>query len=213
MKDIPLFTTQYGIASLILREIPYRQEAYVRIQSSQQIRELVQECIGFCRACGAEKIYATGHGDLVSYPLYTAVLKMQGNRKNLPNTDAMLFPMIPELAEQWRSIYNQRMAGVDNASYMTRKEAQELADKNEAYFVHRDGSLLGIGSACGGRIGALASVVPGSGRDVALALMSVLAEDMAELEVASTNEKALRLYKSFGFVTVSEQTRWYRIFG
>ena len=31
MKDIPAFTTENGIASLILREIPYREEAYIRI--------------------------------------------------------------------------------------------------------------------------------------------------------------------------------------
>ena len=31
MKDIPMFTTPYGAASLILKEIPYRKEAYIRV--------------------------------------------------------------------------------------------------------------------------------------------------------------------------------------
>ena len=50
MRDIPVFTTQYGVASLVLREIPYRQEAYISIQSSLQPEQLLEECIGFCRA-------------------------------------------------------------------------------------------------------------------------------------------------------------------
>ena len=35
MKDIPVFTTEFGIASLILRDIPYRGEAYVRVRSCE----------------------------------------------------------------------------------------------------------------------------------------------------------------------------------
>ena len=56
MRDIPVFTTEYGVASLVLREIPYRQEAYISIQSSLQPEELLAECVSFCRACGAEKV-------------------------------------------------------------------------------------------------------------------------------------------------------------
>ena len=36
MKDFPMFTTEFGIASLILREIPYRGEAFILIQDTQQ---------------------------------------------------------------------------------------------------------------------------------------------------------------------------------
>ena len=35
MKDFPVFTTEYGVSSLILREVPYRQEAYIHIQDVQ----------------------------------------------------------------------------------------------------------------------------------------------------------------------------------
>ena len=52
MKDIPMFTTEYGAASLILRELPYRGIAYVRLQATEQPEKLLEECIGFCRAFG-----------------------------------------------------------------------------------------------------------------------------------------------------------------
>ena len=54
MKDIDLFTTEYGIASLILKEIPYKGEAYIRLRETQQPELLLQECVRFCRRCGAE---------------------------------------------------------------------------------------------------------------------------------------------------------------
>ena len=42
MRDFPMFTTEYGVASLVLREIPYREEAYITILSSEQPEELLE---------------------------------------------------------------------------------------------------------------------------------------------------------------------------
>ena len=53
MKDIPVFTTENGAASLILGEIPYRGQAYIRIQDSLEPESLLKECVSFCRMCGA----------------------------------------------------------------------------------------------------------------------------------------------------------------
>ena len=36
MKDFPMFTTEYGVASLILKEVPYRQVAFVNILEVQE---------------------------------------------------------------------------------------------------------------------------------------------------------------------------------
>ena len=70
MKDFPCFATDDGVASLILKEIPYRQEAYIRFQDVQPGRfaPFLQECVSFCRMAGAEKIYAQGHEELSQYP-------------------------------------------------------------------------------------------------------------------------------------------------
>ena len=35
MRDFPFFTTEYGVSSLSLKEVPYRQEAYIRIREVQ----------------------------------------------------------------------------------------------------------------------------------------------------------------------------------
>ena len=40
MKDFPMFTTEYGVASLLMKEIPYKETAYIIIQSSQEPEEL-----------------------------------------------------------------------------------------------------------------------------------------------------------------------------
>ena len=45
MRDFPFFTTEYGVSSLVLKEIPYRSEAYIRILDAQpeHFREHLQE--------------------------------------------------------------------------------------------------------------------------------------------------------------------------
>ena len=35
MKNIPIFTTDWGVATLLLKEIPYKEIAYVKIQDVQ----------------------------------------------------------------------------------------------------------------------------------------------------------------------------------
>ena len=77
MKDIPVFATEYGVASLVLKEIPYLGAAYVTVQDSLEPEKLLEECIGFCRACGAERVCATGHPALEKRPLYTAMWQMR----------------------------------------------------------------------------------------------------------------------------------------
>ena len=66
MKDFPFFTTEYGVASLVLKEIPYKGEAYITLRDAQpgQEAELLAECVSFCRMAGAEKILAAGHSVL-----------------------------------------------------------------------------------------------------------------------------------------------------
>ena len=78
MKDFPMFTTEFGVASLILHEIPYRGEAFILIQDTRQPEELLAECVSFCRICGAEKIYVRGHEIAEKYPLHCIVYEMRG---------------------------------------------------------------------------------------------------------------------------------------
>lgn len=209
MKDIPVFTTQNGAASLTLREIPYREIAYIKIQSSLEPAALIEECVQFCTMCGAERIVATGHPALEKYPLRNAVILRQRPLAGLPDTDAALFPVQAHTVKQWLEIYNTGMKNVANAAWMTEKDGQEMLQKGDGYFVHRGDTLLGIGKASYDKIGAIVAVQKGAGADVVLALCHALTADTAMLEVASNNDRAVRLYDRLGFVPVAELSRWY----
>jgi len=121
VRDFPFFTTDFGVSSLILREIPYRQEAYIHIQDVQPdgFAEHLRECVSFCRMAGAEKIFARGHELLESYPLHTAVYEMRGtawvDKEKLEN----LFPVTESTVSRWRSVMNERLRSVDNAATLT----------------------------------------------------------------------------------------------
>ena len=211
MKDIPVFTTEYGAASLFLREIPYRGRAHIKLQASQEPDKLLAECVAFCRMCGADWIDAAGHPYLEKYPLITAIVAMQCEKASIPATDACLFPVTEETVQRWLDIYNQRMADIPNAAYMDGRDGRELLKTGDGYFVHRDGMLLGIGKAAGDFIDTVIAVEPGAGETVVRALASVLTEATVRLWVASANERAIRLYERMGFVKVKELSRWYRV--
>ena len=211
MKDIPVFTTEHGAASLFLREIPYRKRAHIKLQSTQEPEKLLEECISFCRACGAEWIDAAGNAYLEKYPLITALISMTRDRESIPETDACLFPVTEKTVQLWLDIYNERMADVPNAAYMDGTDGRELLKTGDGYFVHRDGKLLGIGKASGDFIDAVISVVPGMGETVVCALAGVLTGDTVRLMVAGANTRAVRLYERMGFIPVKELSRWYRV--
>ena len=88
MRDIPVFTTEYGVASLALKEIPYTKRAHITLQAAKMPEKLLEECISFCRSCGAEDIYATGHQCLEKYPLYAQMQLMTCNRERIAESDA-----------------------------------------------------------------------------------------------------------------------------
>ena len=211
MKDFPLFTTEYGVASLVLREIPYRGEAYITILDSREPEKLLDECISFCRICGAEAVYAKGHKILESRPLHTAILEMRCTLEAIPDTDAALWPVQEQTLETWRELYNKKARTIPNGTWMTESDSRAMLAKADGYFVHRGECLLGIGRASGEMIDWVASLVPGGGRDVVCALAHAVTADTAVLTVASVNEKAVKLYEEIGFVKTKELSRWYRV--
>lgn len=211
MKDIPVFDTENGVASLFLWEIPYRGRAHIKIQSSLEPEKLLEECVAFCRMCGAEWIDAAGHEYLARYPLNATLYRMQRPLEGIGTTDACLFPVTEENVQIWLDLYNEKMADVPNAAYMDKADGRELLKAGDGYFIHRDGKLLGIGKAAGDLIDTVIAVEKGMGETVLLALCSLLTEDTVRLMVAGENTRAVRLYERMGFLKVKELSRWYRV--
>lgn len=212
MRDIPFFTTDSGVSSLILKEIPYRRTAYIRVRDVQPegLRTHIEECASFCRMAGAEKIYAAGHGALARYPVHTAVVEMRGTAWVDQGKLACLFPVMEETVSGWREYYNRRMAEVDNAGTLEVRDEQRILESGGAYFVHRNGALLGIGWLENGELLAVAAE-KGMGEAVMHTLMSLVEGADIRLEVASTNARAVRLYEKLGMVKTREISRWHTV--
>lgn len=212
MKDFPVFTTEHGVASLVLKEIPYREEAYVILRDTRNPEALLRECVDFCRSCGARKVYASGDPVVESHPFHTAMVEMRG----VPNVEEALleslFPVTEATVSRWREIYNRAFRGVHNAATWEAKDEGRILEGG-AYFVHRQGALLGIGLLREDTLEAIAAVKPGMGRRVLHSICSVCPGISLRLEVASENHRAVALYEGIGFCKVRELSRWHRVEG
>lgn len=211
MKDFPNFVTANGVASLALKEVPYRQEAYIIIQSSEDPDKLLEECVSFCRVVGAEKVYARGHEFVEQYPIHCTILEMRGHIPVEEEKVRMLWPVTAENIGQWRSLLNEKMAAVDNAATLERAGEKEVLDMGSAYFVHDSGEVLGAGWIVDGELKLIASVQNGMGECVMHTLLSTVSDEDIRIQVASTNTRAIRFYERMGFVATGEISRWYRV--
>lgn len=211
MKDIPLFTTEYGIASIDLAELAYQSAAYIRVRScvSGKTAALIDECVAFCRGCGVEHVYAAGKG-LRGYPLDCTILQLRGSVGE--GKCAELRPITQDNCELWRRIANERMAHVDHHATITMTLTKKLLKQGGAYFVCEGERILGIGLVQDGALQLIASTQRGAGECVLRTLAQLLPRDGFCLEVASTNYPALALYERLGFAIVAEKTRWHRVF-
>ena len=211
MKDFPVFTTEYGVASLLLKEVPYKQEAYVVIQATEQPEELLKECVSFCRMVGAEKIFVRGHKLAEQYPLHNIIYEMRGEISCDGESVAHLWPVTEETAGQWRSLVNEKLRHIDNAATLEKRDEKEILEQGGAYFVHNDGELLGAGWIVDGELKLIAAAQPGQGSRVLHTLLSVSEPEQLRLEVASTNARAIRFYEKVGMIKTKEISRWYRV--
>nr|MBQ8244986.1 hypothetical protein [Oscillospiraceae bacterium] len=213
MRDFPIFTTEYGVSSLVLKEIPYKKQAYIHIRDAQKefFKEHLAECVSFCRMAGAEAIFASGHEKLEAYPLYNAVLEMRGTAWVDQEKLACLFPVTEETVSRWRSIYNETMGKVDNTATLEGRDEKIILESGGAYFVHDRGELLGIGWLEDTKLLAVAAVKKGEGSRVMHTLMSLVEGEPMTLEVVSTNGRAIALYEKLGFLCTRTLRQWYRV--
>lgn len=212
MRDFPFFTTEYGVSSISLREIPYKGQAFIWVRTVQEgmLSAHLQECTSLCCMAGAEQILAGNHPDLERFPVYTNLLEMRGIVNRNPERLALVRPVTSETAGEWRALYNQKLRRVDCAATLEYREEAKLPGSG-ACFVEREQKLLGIGWLEEDTIRAVASLVPGGGEWIVQSMAAQTPDRSLKLEVASTNEKAIRLYQSLGFRITQCLAEWWEI--
>ncbi len=200
MKDIPLFTGSHGMASLILREIPYRREAYVHLRATfDSQKALIRECESFCRMVGAEHTYVSGKGDFTGYPVYAKLIERRVLCQALPKTAASAVPT--DEADAWLRLYREKFKAVPAANSCP--EARGL------YFIEQDGKRIGIGQMEGSKLLSVAALEKGKGAACVCAMAALCTDESLTLLCAEENLPAMRLYDKLGFSRGNVQEVWY----
>ena len=217
MKNIPMFTSSYGVATLILREIGWSGHAYVLVRSvwNGQAAQLLEECRGFCRAVGAEEIYACWDTNELPADHAYDMIAMIRPKAGLPEParPVELEQITPETAEDYLRIYNQCFRQVPSAASYDRKSLEPLYGEDLAWLARVDGVFAGVAEISKEGLEGIA-VLPafrGLGRDLALSVLPMVPSTTLRLKVASTNDRAMALYDRLGFVPEKLERRWYRL--
>ena len=212
MTDLPIFTVADGIASLILRQIPARGEAYILVRAVFGTQEgLLQECAGVCRAAGAESIFVGGTGDFSSYPVYARLMERSIRRTLLPAADLKIRPVTPETVSHWAAVYHERFSAVPAAQLCTPRELRELPENGEAFFLSDEQTEVGIGRVRGDTVLAIAALRPGFGARVLSAAAAQCTADTVRLLCAMENLPAMKLYDRLGFSRDGIREIWHRL--
>ena len=219
MKDLPIFTGQFGIASLILREIPYKRCAYVMVRSAQEghMRDFLEECGGFCRAAGAEWVLASAPEPLSFLPHVHDMLEYACRRDQLPPPlqPVELAALTDDTAEQYRTIYNDLFRAIPNAATCTAEDLRRLREKGQAHLALVGGETAGICQWSAGELQTI-GVLPlfrGLGHRLALTVFQRMEGEVITLRVSSSNGPALRLYQRLGFDRTRVLSSWYALAG
>lgn len=210
MRDIPVFTTDNGVGSLTLKNIPYTAEAYVRVHDISDLYAFLKECVDFCRAVGAERIYASCGSKELCLPQFTEVWEMSGAIEQLPDTRAVAHFVADCDLEQWRHTYNLHMKDVPTAAYLSAEDLNNR--KGNLYYIYDEDVIIGLGIASNGRIDGIVSLCHGKGQDVLLALCNTMSLKRVVLEVASENGRAVSLYRRLGFEKTTVVNVWYLVY-
>lgn len=216
MKNIPVFTGTHGTASLIFQEIPISGKAYVLIRSVwTTLPGLLEECSQFCRAVGAEQIFASyGTEELPGTHAYDLIAMTCAKAAlPLPAAEVELEPLTPENGEAYLQIYNRCFAAVSGAATYGQKDLRRLYDRDLAWLVRKNGTYAAVAEISEEGLEGIA-VLPefaGLGYDLAAAVLQMVPRSTVSLKVASDNPRARRLYDRLGFRESGIVSRWWKI--
>lgn len=217
MKDMPIFMGQWGVGSLVLREIPTKRCAYVMVRSALPggLRAFLEECRQFCVDAGAEWVLATADEPIDFLPHVHDMLEMTCRRELLPPPwrPIELEPVTAANGDDFLRLYNRLFRAIPNAQTYTQEDLRRILDREQAYFALVGGQRAGFGELCGDELLSI-GVLPehrGLGHPLALTLLSKMDAPVVRLRVSSVNQPALRLYRKLGFDRSRVLSRWYAL--
>lgn len=217
MRNIPIFTAEHGLASLILREIPYSGRAYVLLRAvwNGETAALLEECGQFCRAAGAADVYASQ--DLEPLPAAHAydVLELSCAKSALPPLESPvdLEPLTADNGGAYLEIYNRCFRDVPGAAAYDREDLKRLLGMNRAFLTRRAGRYAGVAELSGAGLAAVA-VLPefhGLGCSLTRTALERVDAPVLSLRVADTNGRAMALYRRLGFGGDRVVSRWWKL--
>ena len=215
MKDIPVFTGAHGVATLVLRQIPWSGCAYVLVRSVwTDAAAFLQECLGFCRACGAKQVFASW--ELEELPAEHAydMLQMQMEKADLPQAEPVAVQSVTkENAPAFLELFNRLFCPIPNAAAYTGQDLSRLTAEQTGFLVYRAGHPAALAEISKQGLEAIA-VVPqakGLGYPLAATVLQMVPSKTITLKVASTNEPALRLYARLGMEQTAVLSRWWKL--
>lgn len=204
MKDIPIFTSSGGIATLILREIPIKGEGYVLLRSVFTTTDaLLRECADFCVAAGAERVFVSGQEGLSHLPVYACLIERTLPRNQIPPTEAIAVPIQSEDADRWASQYNEK--------FRTVPSAQSCRKPENAYDIYLHGKHIGIGQIHDSKLDSVAALEPHMGQACVSALAAQCKGETLHLLCAVENLPAMKLYDRMGFSVGPIKECWYQV--
>ena len=215
MKDIPVFTGAHGIATLVLKEIPWSGCGYVIVRSVwTDAAAFLEECLGFCRACGAEQVYASWElADLPAEHAYD-MIELQMKKSELPKGEPVeLQELTKENSETFLQVYHTCFRQVPNAASYGKKDTARLLGEDTAYLVCKDGVCAAVAEISKTGLEAVA-VLPeyrGLGYALTRTVLEMVPSVTLKLKTASTNARALRLYERLGFRQTQVLSRWWKL--
>lgn len=215
MKDIPVFTGAHGIATLVLKEIPWSGCGYVIVRSVWDDGEaFLQECLGFCRACGAKQVFASwGTEPLPAAHAYD-MLQMETEKSALPpEAPVALTELTEENSEAFLDVYNRCFRAVPNAASYSKRDTARLLGEETAYLVFQGDVCAAVAEISKEGLEAVA-VLPqykGLGYALTRTVLEYVPSKTLRLKVASTNTRAIRLYERLGFQTGGSLSRWWKL--
>lgn len=215
MKDIPIFTGAHGVATLILSQIPWSGCGYVMVRSVwDDAKAFLDECLGFCRACGAEAVYASWETAELPAPHGYDMVQLRMEKSALPQGEPLaLEDLTEENAADFLYIYNTCFLPIANAAAYGKKDIERLMGEETAYLVKQDGEYAAIAEISREGLEAVA-VLPqyrGLGYDLCRTVLEKVPSTVLKLKTASTNTRALALYRRLGFGDEQITSRWWRL--